>query len=71
MNALDRFPLSAAEDRQASKRLNWQEATVLNGVDQVIATLESLRTFNTDTDVDAYIKDAIASLDGVRESIEG
>jgi hypothetical protein len=71
MNSLDRFSQSAAEDGQASKRINWQEATVLTGVEQVITTLESLRTFNTDSDNDAYMIDAIASLRGVIENIEG
>ena len=71
MNAFDRFNTSAAEDNQSAVSLNWQEATILNGVDQVIATLESLRTFNSDSDLDAYMVDAIASLRGIRDSLEG
>ena len=39
--------------------------------DYVIATLESLRTFNSDSDLDAYMVETIASLRGIRDSLEG
>ncbi len=70
MNAFDRFSQSAAEDGQASKRINWQEATILNMADKVMLMIEEMRTFNSDSFNDGYMTDALANIRALKESIE-
>ncbi len=71
MNSLDRFDQAAAEDAQASKVLNWQEATLLNLADDIIRRIEEMRTFNSDTYLDGCMKDAVLSLHALKDNIEG
>jgi hypothetical protein len=71
MNSMDRFDQAAAEDAQASKVLNWQEATILNLADNIIRQIEEMRTFNSDTYLDGCMKDAVLALRSLQENIEG